>query len=64
MHRTWNQMVIRERDPVTVTDFACIRPRPRPDGRGPCYSAHVVVEEWGEEEFGDIGGIGDEGVDG
>ena len=64
VHRARYQMVIRQRDPVTLTDLARVCPRRRPYWRASGHGFHVVVEERQEEGFGDVLGVCEEGVGG
>lgn len=60
MHAPRDQMVVRQRDPVTLADFACVRPRARPHGRRLRRPLDVLVQHFSEE----IGHIVREAVDG
>lgn len=63
MHPARNQMVIREGNPVTLADLAGVGARRRPYRRRGGDACYVLAQHWGKE-VGNIGGIGDEAVDG
>ena len=51
MDLLWDQMVIGEWDPVTVTDLAGGSTSGRPDRRSGCCGIDIFLEDWYEEPW-------------
>lgn len=63
MHPARNQMVVREGDPVALADLAGVSARRRPYRRRGCHTGYVFAKHR-RKEVRDVGGIGDEAIDG
>ena len=62
MHPAGNKMMIRKRNPITLTDLARFSPCTRPHGWTGRHARRVLYD-YRAQEVGQVGGVGDYAVD-